>query len=60
MLEGFTLKCADLIPGRARVGHFLTDGHQEFLQVSRHLTLDALLQSLLSHALVLHQSYKNT
>lgn len=41
------------------VPSFLTDGHQEILQGSRHLTLDALLQSLLTHVLVLHQSCKN-
>lgn len=34
----------------------LTDGHQEVLQVPRHLALDALLQRLLADVLVLDQS----
>lgn len=34
----------------------LTDGHQKLLQVSRHLALNTLLQSLLANILVLHKS----
>lgn len=34
----------------------LTDGHQEVLQVPRHLALDALLQRFLADVLVLDQS----
>lgn len=37
-------------------GALLTDGHQEVLQVPRHLALDALLQRLLADVLVLNQS----
>lgn len=58
----FSLKCAGSPQSRVweAVRRFLTDGHQELLQVSRHLALDALLQSLLTHVLVLHQSCKHT
>lgn len=38
---------------------FLTDSHEELLQVSGHFALDAVLQSLLTDVLVLYQSCQN-